>query len=220
MMIKNVFKIGGKKKRSISTQTLEAINARLKKLMAERNIENELQLAQASGLHNTAIYRGFSGERPWNLDQLEIIARRALKVPLSALFQDPLVVPIVGTAKDGHGPPQESITNPKPIGYRAYQMDDMTDLARLYCLEVADNSMTPILRQGAHLIAQRDTADSIKQGDLVVFWDSDDRTLIRQINFDGEHIVLKSLTPEGADKVLPKRYLAACDRIRRIELPA
>ncbi len=209
----------GKKKRTISKGLLEVINARLKKLMTERNIENELQLAQASGLHNTAIYRGFSGERPWNLDQLEIIAR-ALKVNLSALLQEPLVVPVLGVAKEGQGPPQESITKPKPIGYRSYQIDDMTELAQLYCLEVVDNSMVPVLRQGAHLFAQRDTADSIKQGDLVVFWDGDDRTLIRQINFDGEHIILRSLTPGGADKVLPKRYLAACDRIRRIELPA
>jgi Peptidase S24-like/BetR domain len=212
-------KSGGKKKRTITTTTLEMINTRIKALMTERGIENELQLAEISGLHNTAIYRGFSGERPWNLDQLEIIAR-SLKVPMSVLFQEPIVVPIVGVTTDGHGPPQEDITHPKPIGFRSYRGDNLSDLAQVYCLKVADNSMAPILREGAHLIAQRDTADSIKQNDLVVFWDSDDTTLIRQINLDGEHIILRSLSPGGADKVLPKRYLAACDRIRSIELPA
>lgn len=211
--------MNGKKKRSISKGLLEVINARLKKLMTERNIENELQLAQATGLHNTAIYRGFSGERPWNLDQLEIIAR-SLGVSLCSILQEPLVVPIVGLATEGQGPPQESIMHPKPISYLDYQINDMSNLAKLYALEVADNSMVPILRQGAHLIAQRDTADSIKQGDLVVFWDTNDKTLIRQIKFDGDHIILRSLTAGGPGKEFSKRYLAACDRIRRIELPA
>jgi phage repressor protein C with HTH and peptisase S24 domain len=76
-------------------------------------------------------------------------------------------------------------------------------LAPMYCLEVEDRSMMPAFPPGSILFAQRDTWDTIKNGNFVVYWDEDNQTYIRQTIMDHDHIILRSLTQGIPDKVLP-----------------
>ena len=180
-----------------------------------------LHLANKTGIHNETIYRCLNGRRKWNLGHLELIAP-VLGVTIGDLVQETVTVPMVGKIREGTGPPQAQILRPDPDQEsRPFQIkEDKETLAKMYDIEVEDRSMMPAFPPGTHLFAQRETSDTIKDEKFVVYWGEDDQTYIRQIFFDQDHIVLRSLTQGVPDKILPKKHIALCDKISRVQFPA
>lgn len=196
------------------------ITSRIKALMASLDML-PLHLSRKTGLDNAIIYKCLQGKRSWNLGHLQKIAP-VLGVTVGGLVQETIMVPHVGGIKEGQGPPQSQILRPAPDqGSRSFRLkDDAKMLAKMYDLDVEDRSMMPSFPPGTVLTAQRDTADSIKNENFVVYWDETGGTWIRQIFLDQDHIVLRSLTQGFPDKILPAKHIALCDKILKIEFPA
>lgn len=180
-----------------------------------------LHLSQKTGIDNATIYRCLQGKRKWNLSHLELIAP-VLGVTLMDLIQETIMIPQAGEVREGQGPPQSQILRPAPEqGSRPWRLkEDKETLSKMYSLRVEDRSMNPIFPPGTYFTAQRDTAESIKNENYVVYWGEDGQTHIRQIFLDQDHIVLRSLTQGVPDKILPAKHIALCDKILRIEFPA
>jgi hypothetical protein len=193
------------------------ITARIVALLALNNM-NPFRLSQKTGIDNAVIYKCLSGRRNWNLGHLQKIAL-VLGITPAELLQEEVVVPRVGGIKDGQGPPQSQILRPEPDlqGRRLRLKGDTDLLAKMYSLVVEDRSMMPSFPPGTGLIAQRDTADLIKNENFVVYWGDDGQTYIRQIFLNRDHIILRSLTQGIPDKILPAKHIALCDKILQIE---
>ncbi|MDD4985628.1 MAG: S24 family peptidase [Dehalococcoidales bacterium] len=200
-------------------QRQEGITEQIKGLLASLDMK-PLRLSQKTGIDNAIIYKCLGGKRNWNLDHLELIAP-VLGVTLSYFFKEPVMVPHAGEIKDGQGPLQSQILRGhdhegQPLGIR----EDTTTLSKMYCLSVTDRSMVPTFPPDTRLVAQRETSDSLKNENFVVYWAEDGLTYIRQLFFDHGQIVLRSLTQGVPDKILPVKHIALCDKILRVEFPA
>ena len=195
------------------------ITKRIEALLASQDML-PLHLSHKVGIDNATIYRCLSGKRKWNLGHLELIAP-VLGVTLGDLIQETITVPQVGGVREGQGPPQSQILRPAPEqGSRPFRIkEDKETLSKMYSIEVEDRGMMPSFPPGTFLTAQRDTADSIKNENFVVYWDEDGQTYIRQIFLNQDHIVLRSLTQGVPDKILPAKHIALCDKTLRIEFP-
>jgi DNA-binding Xre family transcriptional regulator len=209
-----------KKKHDKIKDTRGIITERIAALLASRDML-PLHLAHKTGIANETIYRCLNGKRKWNLDHLELIAP-VLGVALGDLVQEIVMIPRAGEIRGGQGPPQAQILHPSPEqGSRALRLkEDKETLAKMYDLTIEDRSMMPAFPPGTHLFAQRETSDTIKNENFVVYWSDDGQTYIRQIFFSPDQIVLRSLTQGVPDKVLPKKHIALCDKILRVEFPA
>jgi hypothetical protein len=208
-----------KKKNDRTKDTADTITGRIKALLAHLDML-PLHLSLKTGIDNAIIYKCLNGKRKWNLGHLELIAP-VLGVALGDLVQETIMVPEAGKIREGQGPSQAQILRPTEQGSRPLRLkEDKETLSKMYGLEVEDRSMMPSFPPGTFITAQRDTADSIKNENFVVYWDEDGQTYIRQIFFDQDNIVLRSLTQGVPDKILPKKHIALCDKILRIEFPA
>jgi hypothetical protein len=209
-----------KKKNDQTKDTADTITGRIKALLAHQDML-PLHLSLKTGIDNAIIYKCLNGKRKWNLGHLELIAP-VLGVTVGNLVQETVMVPRVGRIKEGQGPPQAQILRPAPDQEsRPLRLKEDTEtLAKMYDLEVEDRSMVPTFPPETHIFAQRETSDTIKNENFVVYWSDDGQTYIRQIFFDQDQIVLRSLTQGIPDKILPKKHIALCDKILRIEFPA
>lgn len=208
----------GKPTRSLSSGTQRIITQRIEHLIREVGY-NRNQLAAKAGINNSIIYKFFTGERLWNLDQLEFIAN-ALDVGLGDLVQEPLMVKVVGLVRDGHGPLQNEILRPVSGTVRPLQTQVSPEiLTQLYCLEIQDKSLSPAIPQGTFLYVQRGISETIKIMDYVVYWSENSQTILGQIIPEPEAVILKSLTQGIPDRILPRRHLALCDKIIRFDFP-
>jgi hypothetical protein len=208
-----------KKKNDRTKRTADTITGRIRALLARQDML-PLHLSFKTGIDNAIIYKCLNGKRKWNLGHLELIAP-VLGVTLADLVQEIVMIPHPGGIREGHGPSQAQILRPTEQGSRPLRIkEDKETLSKMYCLEIEDRSMMPSFPPGTFLTAQRDTADLIKNENFVVYWDEDGQTYIRQIFLDQDNIVLRSLTQGIPDKILPKKHIALCDKILRIEFPA
>lgn len=209
-----------KKKNDRTKGTADTITGRIKALLAQQDML-PLHLSIKTGIDDAIIYKCLNGKRKWNLGHLELIAP-VLGVTIGDLVQETVMIPKAGRIREGRGPTHLQIVRPAPDqGSRPLKFkEDKKTLSQLYDLEVEDRSMMPSFPPGTFITAQRDTADSIKNENFVVYWDEDGQTYIRQIFFDQDNIVLRSLTQGVPDKILPKKHIALCDKILRIEFPA
>lgn len=199
--------------------TTDTITGRIKTLLAQQDML-PLHLSLKTGIDNAIIYKCLNGKRKWNLGHLELVAP-ILGVTLGDLVQETLMISHPGGVKEGQGPSQAQIIQPEDQGRRPYRIkEDPETLAKMYDLVVEDRSMVPAIPPGAHIIAQRETSDIIRNENFVVYWDDDGRTYIRQIFFSPNQIILRSLTQGIPDKILPIKHLSLCDKILRIEFPA
>lgn len=198
---------------------IDSISRRILALMEPLDML-PLHLSQKTGIANAIIYKCLGGTRKWNLGHLEKIAP-VLGVPIADLIQENLMVSQVGGIRDGQGPPQSQVLHPPPgqISRPLRFKVDTTTLTKMYCLEVEDRSLMPVFPAGTFFTAQKDTAELITDGNFVVYWDEDGQTYIRQIFLNQDHIVLRSLTQGVPDKLLPKKHMALCDKILRVEFP-
>jgi hypothetical protein len=89
----------------------------------------------------------------------------------------------------------------------------------LYALELSDCSMMPLYQPGTIFIFEQRAFDKIKNGDLVVYCDSDKRGHFRQIEIGQETITLRGLNPVVSDMVLSKEHIKKCDPVIDIQLP-
>jgi len=203
-----------------TTGIIDIVTERIQFYLASLDMK-PLHLANKTGIHNETIYRCLNGKRKWNLGHLELIAP-ALGVTLGDLFQETIMRPRAGGIKEGQGPPQSQILRAAPDqGSRPLGLKEDTEtLAKMYEIEVEDQSLMPSYPPGTLLTARQDTADLIKNGNLVVYWAEDGKTYIRQIFLNQDHIVLRSLTQGVSDKILPAKHVALCEKILRIEFPA
>lgn len=202
------------------SDTSNTISGRIKGLLESLDML-PLHLSQKTGIDNAIIYKCLGGKRKWNLGHLELIAP-VLGVRIADLIQEAIMVPRVGGIKDGQGPVHAQILRPtSPQDSRPYRLqEDKSTLSKIYELVVEDRSLMPSLPPGAVLIVQRETADIIKNENFVVYWAEDGQTYVRQIFFDVDHLILRSLTQGIADKVLPMKHLTLCEKIIRIEFPS
>jgi hypothetical protein len=208
-----------KKKNDRAKGTTDTITGRIKALLARQDML-PLHLSFKTGIDNVVIYKCLNGKRKWNLGHLELIAP-VLGVTLADLVQEIVMISQPGGIREGQGPSQAQILQPGEQRSQPLRLkEDKETLSKMYSLEVEDRSMMPSFPPGTFITAQRDTADSIKNENFVVYWDGDGQTYIRQIFFNQDHIVLKSLTQGVPDKVLPKKHIALCDKILRITFPA
>lgn len=191
------------------------ITERIKGLLATLDM-NRLRLSQKTGIDNAIIYKCLAGKRNWNLDHLELIAP-ILGVTLADLFKEPVMVPQVGEIRDGQGPLQSQVLRGDHEGQPLKIKEDAATLAKLYSLSVADRSMVPTFPPGTRLVAQKETSDVLKNEDFVVYADEDGRVYIRQIIFDKDLIILKSLTQGIPDKILPAKHISLCDKILEVK---
>ena len=191
------------------------ITERIKGLLASLDMK-PLRLSQKTGIDNAIIYKCLGGQRNWNLDHLELIAP-VLGVALSDLLKEPVIVPHAGEIKDGQGPLQSQILRGSHEGKKLLRFQEDATLSKIYSLSVADRSMVPTFPPGTRLVAQRETSDSLKNENFVVYWAEDGRVYIRQLFFDQGQIVLKSLTQGIPDKILPAKHIALCDKILSVE---
>ena len=195
------------------------ISIRIKAFMDGLDM-NRFQLSLKAKIDNAIVYKCLGGKRKWNLGHLQKIAP-VLGVKLRDLIEETIMLPQAGGVREGQGPPQSQILRPatdqksRPLRLK----EDTETLAKMYELEVKDRSMMPSFPPGTILTAQRDTSDSIKNENFVVYWDEDGQTYIRQIFFDQDHIVLRSLTQGVPDKILPLSHIALCNKILQIEFP-
>ena len=199
----------------MTTDKRRPITERIKGLLATLDMK-PLRLSQKTGIDNAIIYKCLGGKRNWNLDHLELIAP-VLGVALADFFKAPVLVPHAGEIKDGQGPTHDQILRPGQEGRPINFQEDTATLSTMYSLSVADRSMVPTFPPGTRLVAQRETADSLKNENFVVYWAEDGLTYIRQIFFDNGQIVLKSLTQGTPDKILPAKHIALCDKILKVE---
>lgn len=199
---------------------IDSISMRIKVFMDGLDML-PLHLSHKAGLDNAIIYKCLHGKRKWNLGHLQKIAP-VLGVTLGDLVQETILVPRAGGVREGQGPPQSQILRPEPDhrGRPLLLKKDTETLAKMYYLEVEDRSMMPAFPPGTHLFVQKETSDTIKNENFVVYWGDDGQTYIRQIFLDQDHIVLKSLTQGVPDKILPQKHITLCDKILRIEFPA
>lgn len=191
------------------------ITERIRGLLASLDMK-PLRLSQKTGIDNAIIYKCLGGQRNWNLDHLELIAP-VLGVSLVDFFKEPVMVPHAGEIKDGQGPLQSQIMRNDHDGQPVRLKEDAATLSKLYSLSVADRSMVPTFPPGTRLIAQKETSDTLKNENFVVYWGEDGLTQIRQIFFDDDQIVLKSLTQGIPDKILPAKHIALCDKILEVK---
>jgi len=210
-----------KKKNDQTSETADTITGRIKTLLAQQDML-PLHLSLKTGIDNAIIYKCLSGKRKWNLGHLELIAP-TLGVTVADLVRENSTISQVGGVKEGQGPLQDHILRPGPVQEDQslkVKKEGKETLAKMYDLTVEDRSMMPAFPPGTHLIAQRETSDTIKNENFVVYWDEDGRTYIRQIFFSPNQIILRSLTQGVPDKILPIKHLSLCDKILRVEFPA
>lgn len=193
------------------------ISLRIKAFMDALGM-NRFQLSFKAELDNAIVYKCLGGTRKWTLGHLQKIAP-ALGVKLSDLIEETIMVSRAGGVREGRGPPQTEILRPAlDQGGRILEFkEDAKMLAKMYEIVVEDQSLEPELIPGTILTAQRDTADLIRNGNLVVYWSGDGRTAIRRIFLGQDQIILQSLTQGVPDKILPVSQIALCDKIIKIE---
>jgi hypothetical protein len=207
-----------------SLEESRTITRRIYRLMAERGIKNRRQLALQSGVDNSIIYK-ITDESPdanghirlWNLDHLHKIAA-VLQVEIEKLTGESKDAPVVAEIIGGAGSLPENVDNSDKLGYYRFNFAKQKDVMEsVYALPVKDGSLLPVFRPGSILVAQKNTFETIREADYVVYTSPEDQLLIRQIFFDGSHIILKSLTQGVPDTILPRRLITSCDRILRVD---
>ena len=131
------------------------------------------------------------------------------------LVQETIMVAQAGGVREGQGPPHQQILRPAPDheGRPFHLKEDLKTIAKMYEIVVEDQSLMPHYPPGTIFTAQRETSDSIKSGNLVVYWSEDEKTHIRQIFIGQDQVVLKSLTQGISDKILPIKLISSCDKI-------
>lgn len=211
----------GKLKRERDQVFQSDITDRIRMWMVERGWNQEDICAKAMIDTGTFSKLMKGKERAWNLDHLKKIAR-AFGYGLKDLWKEPIKAPIVGEIVAGKGPDYyEAMTGQEPLGWQEIILEgDKDTLAQIYCLKVSDPSLMPAFLPGSTIVAQKETSDTIRDGTMVVYVDPEGMTQVRQIFIKSTTIILHSLTQGVEDIVLPRKYLASCDRILRQEYPS
>lgn len=85
-------------------------------------------------------------------------------------------------------------------------------LAPAYALEGC-----PGWSDDALLVAEEETSEEIKEGALVAYRDHQDVIHVGGISFTENNITLHALFPGIPDKILPRKEIKRCDRIRNVD---
>jgi len=161
------------------------------------------------GWDSATLSRKIGGDRKWSWDDIKKIAQFLRVQPYSLLLQ-PQDVPLIRF--DGHGlfdcTKKEEMISARIEGVIP---------EHCYVLILEDRSLMPGFPPGTKFLAQMEDWEEIKENDLVVYTNPDNKGFIYRISFQGDRILLKSLNPALPDLLLPQAQIRQCDRIFRAE---
>ena len=67
--------------------------------------------------------------------------------------------------------------------------------SHLYAVRVKGNSMLPLFRDGDDLVAQPASMGTIREADVVIFRDVEGNSWVKLIEFQGDEVIFRSLSP-------------------------
>lgn len=126
-------------------------------------------------------------------------------------------VPVVGHVSAGEGFEFTDGGYPAGEGFEQVAMPPGVDPALapvLYCVRVRGNSLKEFINEGARLFVKPESWEEIKDGDLVIFKDREERSaFVKKVEFSGENLILKSMNPLYKNIVLKKSDLILLERV-------
>ncbi|MEW6385947.1 MAG: helix-turn-helix domain-containing protein [Thermodesulfobacteriota bacterium] len=200
-------------KKSLTSEE-RRITTRILAAMADKGIK-QVELAKYAGIHQTHLSRILKGERGWTYANTRKVAK-ALDMRLSDLLQDEApCLPVF--AEISHGRFDYSLVEagegkglyevPCPLALGGVM------LAKIYALPIQEEHLGP-WRRGTILFAQKDTAEEIQDGDLVIYVDQNNQGIIGKIAIPPKgNLKLTLLDPDHPPLELPRKHLKSMDRI-------
>jgi SOS-response transcriptional repressor LexA len=197
--------------------TQETISKKIRQILKERNIPVK-RFGSQLGIHNFG--RMLNNERNWTLWNLEKVAS-ALGVSVGSLTQQQADVPIILDIG------QEPFSFPHEIGrasalkWVSVPNEDggVSVLARMYGIRIRDNSYSPVLKEGATLIAQKETYKEIESGDIVVYCLPEGSGRIGKVFMMNDKVLFKPINPRDPEETLLDRgQIRMMDKVVFIKL--
>ena len=189
--------------------------ARLRQIFEQGNFTQE-ELARELKVTQPHVSRLLAGKIAWRKKYLHRFARLYNLNP-HALFLDEQYVPIVGCLEDDTGFDYTGLNQDQGWLGEAPAPPAEYNLEGLYCLQIQGDFFAPLLSPGS-LIYVRQNPSTIEENMLVIYVDVNGRGLLRQLKFDNDTIMLKSLSASGQTITRPKMHLRILDKVEWIKI--
>ncbi len=129
-------------------------------------------------------------------------------------------VPVVGHVSAGEGFEFTDGGYPVGEGFEHVELPPGVDprvAERLYCVRVRGQSLREFINEGALLFIRPESWEEIRDGDLVIFKDSEEkRAFVKKVEFAGANLILKSMNPMYKNIVLGRSDLVLLERVMAV----
>ncbi len=171
-------------------------------------------LATKSKMDHGNLSRLLSGKRPWALHHIEAVAT-GLGCLVSELVSDYIEVPVVAEIDKG-GFPYTAIGG-TPLDYASIPRPRRTGriaevIAKTYAVRIKDDTIPPFA-PGTVLVAEQESHDQIKAGDMVFYCRDNGQGSLRKVGFENGSVILTSLSPGVEELRMPRKHLNLCDKV-------
>jgi len=188
---------------------------RLRQIFDEGNFTQE-ELAKELDVTQPHVSRLLAGKTAWRKKYLHRFAR-LYNLNLNALVLDEQYVPIVGHLENDRGFEYADINKDKGWIGEAPAPPAEYNLEGLYCLQIKGGFFAPLLSPGS-LIYARQNPSMIQENMLVIYVDENGRGLLKQLKFNNDTIILKSLSTSGNTITRPRIHLRILDKVEWIKI--
>jgi hypothetical protein len=191
------------------------ITQRVKRIFDQGNL-TQGDLARELAVSQPHVSRLLVGKTAWQNKYLYQLTA-LYNVSINSLLLDPQEVPIVSLIENDEGFQYTATVQQNVWLGKAPAPPGEPNLAGLYCLQVKGNFFKPFFGPGSFIYAQKDGND-IQEDMLVIYLSENAYGMLRQVKFDHDTIILKSLSPSGKNIKRPKTHLRLLERVVWIKI--
>jgi len=187
------------------------ISQNIVRTMQERGLR-DVDVCRKAGMGSDLFSRKIAGDRKWSWADIARIASVLGFAQPYDLFLEPQEIPLLRFSGNELF---DCTRGDETVSVRIE--GTMATLENTYGLLLESRSLMPGFPKGTRFLAQTENWEDIKEDDMVVYGNPDNKGFIYRISFQGDKILLKSLNPILPDLLLPKAQIRQCDRIFRAE---